>query len=77
MLISVPFIDVSLKLSRRYDSCFLKWYSESKNVKRPFATCLVDTLEYLRGDASTDECSPLFKQYQSCLTVGLRSIMCP
>ncbi|OCL01694.1 hypothetical protein AOQ84DRAFT_213285 [Glonium stellatum] len=35
----------------RYDICFLKWYSE----------------KFLRGDATTDECEPLFKQYKQCL----------
>ncbi|KAJ5046468.1 uncharacterized protein L3040_003711 [Drepanopeziza brunnea f. sp. 'multigermtubi'] len=40
----------------RYDSCFLKWYSE----------------KYLRGQATTDECEPLFKDYKKCLTVALK-----
>ena len=33
--------------------------------------------EFLRGNASTDECEPLFKQYKNCLTVSvLRSRLC-
>ncbi|KAF2501682.1 hypothetical protein BU16DRAFT_569630 [Lophium mytilinum] len=42
---------------RRYDSCFLKWYSE----------------KFLRGNATTDECEPLFKQYKQCLGKALKS----
>ena len=26
--------------------------------------------EFLRGAATTDECDPLFKQYEKCLSVG-------
>ncbi|KAI9822122.1 MAG: Mitochondrial distribution and morphology protein 35 [Thelocarpon impressellum] len=40
----------------RYDSCFLKWYSE----------------KFLKGNASSDECAPLFHDYQSCLTRALK-----
>jgi len=40
----------------RYDSCFLKWYSE----------------KYLRGNSSTDECEPLFKAYKGCLQKALK-----
>ncbi|KAI9773432.1 MAG: Mitochondrial distribution and morphology protein 35 [Geoglossum simile] len=41
----------------RYDSCFLKWYSE----------------KFLRGHSSTDECEPLFTQYKQCLTKALKA----
>ncbi|KEF62446.1 uncharacterized protein A1O9_00418 [Exophiala aquamarina CBS 119918] len=40
----------------KYDTCFLKWYSE----------------KYIRGNSATDECEPLFKQYKSCLTKALK-----
>ncbi|KAF2717377.1 UPF0203-domain-containing protein [Polychaeton citri CBS 116435] len=40
----------------RYDSCFLKWYSE----------------KFLRGTATTDECDPLFKEYRVCLGKALK-----
>ena len=30
-----------------------------------------DIAEYIRGNSSTDECEPLFKQYKSCLTVRM------
>ncbi|KAL1301726.1 hypothetical protein AAFC00_005931 [Neodothiora populina] len=40
----------------RYDTCFLKWYSE----------------KYLKGTATQDECEPLFKQYKTCLTKALK-----
>ncbi|CCC09663.1 unnamed protein product [Sordaria macrospora k-hell] len=41
------------ELKERYDTCFLKWYSE----------------KYLRGTGTeqNNECSELFKQYSSCL----------
>ncbi|KAJ4348420.1 Mitochondrial distribution and morphology protein 35 [Didymosphaeria variabile] len=41
------------EVKERYDNCFLKWYSE----------------KFLRGTATTDECDPLFKQYEKCLSV--------
>ncbi|KIW69589.1 hypothetical protein PV04_05459 [Phialophora macrospora] len=44
------------EVKEKYDTCFLKWYSE----------------KYLRGNSSTDECEPLFKQYRSCLTKALK-----
>ncbi|KAL2356071.1 mitochondrial distribution/morphology family 35/apoptosis [Cryomyces antarcticus] len=44
------------EVKERYDSCFLKWYSE----------------KFLRGNATTDECEPLFKQYKACLSVALK-----
>ncbi|EXJ67152.1 uncharacterized protein A1O5_09799 [Cladophialophora psammophila CBS 110553] len=44
------------EVKEKYDSCFLKWYSE----------------KYIRGNSSTDECEPLFKQYKSCLTKVLK-----
>ncbi|KAI6245889.1 Mitochondrial distribution and morphology protein 35 [Erysiphe necator] len=36
----------------RYDSCFLKWYSE----------------KYLRGNVMKDDCAPLFEEYKACLS---------
>ncbi|EXJ85830.1 hypothetical protein A1O1_06199, partial [Capronia coronata CBS 617.96] len=45
-----------LTVDRKYDTCFLKWYSE----------------KYIRGNSSTDECQPLFRQYKSCLTKALK-----
>lgn len=42
------------ELKEKYDTCFLKWYSEG----------------YLRGKSNQDECAGLFKQYRSCLTVS-------
>ena len=60
---------------RRYDSCFLKWYSESKHCAKKskhVTVQLTREAEFLRGDSTTDECEPLFKQYKTCLTV-LRS----
>ncbi|KJX95218.1 Mitochondrial distribution and morphology protein 35 [Zymoseptoria brevis] len=44
------------EVKERYDSCFLKWYSE----------------KYVRGVATSDECEPLFKQYQVCLKKALK-----
>ncbi|KAF2219842.1 mitochondrial distribution/morphology family 35/apoptosis [Elsinoe ampelina] len=43
-------------VKERYDSCFLKWYSE----------------KFLRGTAKEDECEPLFKQYKTCLSAALK-----
>lgn len=56
---------------RRYDTCFLKWYSESEQVVTPslYQTKLISVSEFLKGDNSTDECAPLFKEYKTCLTV--------
>lgn len=45
---------------RRYDSCFLKWYSE----------------KYLRGTAKSDECEPLFREYKTCLSVSHAFFLC-
>nr|OQO29089.1 hypothetical protein B0A51_03424 [Rachicladosporium sp. CCFEE 5018] len=44
------------EVKERYDSCFLKWYSE----------------KFLRGTAKEDECEPLFKQYKTCITKALK-----
>ncbi|ELR10278.1 hypothetical protein GMDG_04664 [Pseudogymnoascus destructans 20631-21] len=45
------------EVKERYDTCFLKWYSE----------------KYLRGNGATDECAGLFKEYKTCLTGALKS----
>ncbi|RKU39718.1 Mitochondrial distribution and morphology protein 35 [Coniochaeta pulveracea] len=47
------------EVKERYDTCFLKWYSE----------------KYLRGQGGTNEnneCAAMFKEYQKCLTVALK-----
>ncbi|KAK3941333.1 hypothetical protein QBC46DRAFT_259010 [Diplogelasinospora grovesii] len=46
------------ELKERYDTCFLKWYSE----------------KYLRGvgAANDNECSGLFKEYSKCLQGALK-----
>ncbi|KAM7204617.1 Mitochondrial distribution/morphology family 35/apoptosis [Rhypophila sp. PSN 637] len=46
------------EVKERYDTCFLKWYSE----------------KYLRGigTAENNECSELFKEYSQCLKVALK-----
>jgi len=57
---------------RRYDSCFLKWYSESMLFARPrlpLTSELIKFSEYLRGKGTEDECAPLFASYKTCLTV--------
>ncbi|KAJ9148601.1 hypothetical protein NKR23_g4832 [Pleurostoma richardsiae] len=46
------------EVKERYDTCFLKWYSE----------------KYLRGAGKADEneCANLFKDYQKCLNTALK-----
>jgi len=46
------------EVKERYDTCFLKWYSE----------------KYLRGTAKAEnnECAALFKEYSSCLHGALK-----
>ncbi|KAF2400102.1 putative mitochondrial distribution and morphology protein [Trichodelitschia bisporula] len=44
------------EVKERYDSCFLKWYSE----------------KFLRGAARSDECAPLFVEYKACLNKALK-----
>ncbi|KAK4124488.1 UPF0203-domain-containing protein [Parathielavia appendiculata] len=46
------------EIKERYDTCFLKWYSE----------------KYLRGIGTTDnnECAGLFKEYSTCLQGALK-----
>ncbi|PBP19709.1 putative TP53-regulated inhibitor of apoptosis 1, partial [Diplocarpon rosae] len=59
------------EMKERYDSCFLKWYSES--LFPPHLDELHShVLEYLRGQGTTDECAPLFKDYKKCLTAALK-----
>ncbi|KAJ5235253.1 uncharacterized protein N7469_004421 [Penicillium citrinum] len=38
-------------IKERYDTCFLKWYSE----------------KYLRGNTTSNECEELFSKYKNCL----------
>ncbi|KAH6615605.1 hypothetical protein B0J18DRAFT_437692 [Chaetomium sp. MPI-SDFR-AT-0129] len=47
------------EIKERYDTCFLKWYSE----------------KYLRGIGTTDnnECAVLFKEYSTCLKGALKA----
>ncbi|KAI9901316.1 hypothetical protein N3K66_003133 [Trichothecium roseum] len=46
------------EVKERYDTCFLKWYSE----------------KYLRGaEKDNTECAPLFEKYQKCLNVALKA----
>jgi len=60
----------SADLSRKYDSCFLKWYSESESATgKRLLYFVTANSEYLRGNSSTDECEPLFKKYKACLSV--------
>ncbi|KAL6400712.1 N-acetylglucosaminyl transferase component [Ilyonectria robusta] len=45
------------EVKERYDTCFLKWYSE----------------KYLRGqEKDNKECAGLFKDYQKCLHAALK-----
>ncbi|KAI8671056.1 hypothetical protein NCS57_00579500 [Fusarium keratoplasticum] len=45
------------EVKERYDTCFLKWYSE----------------KYLRGqEKDNKECANLFKDYQQCLKGALK-----
>ncbi|KAI5467073.1 hypothetical protein BGZ63DRAFT_16682 [Mariannaea sp. PMI_226] len=45
------------EVKERYDTCFLKWYSE----------------KYLRGqEKDNKECAELFKDYQKCLHSALK-----
>ncbi|KAJ5095558.1 hypothetical protein NUU61_004914 [Penicillium alfredii] len=41
---------------RKYDTCFLKWYSE----------------KYLRGNTTSNDCEALFTKYKSCLNKILK-----
>ncbi|KAH8175063.1 NAD(P)-binding rossmann-like domain-containing protein [Sarocladium implicatum] len=46
------------EVKERYDTCFLKWYSE----------------KYLRGaEKDTNECAGLFDEYRKCLGVALKT----
>ncbi|KAF4126170.1 TRIAP1/MDM35 family protein [Geosmithia morbida] len=46
------------EVKERYDTCFLKWYSE----------------KYLRGvEKDNKECAGLFTEYQKCLGVALKA----
>ncbi|KAH1272569.1 hypothetical protein KXX16_009622 [Aspergillus fumigatus] len=48
--------ELELTAPRKYDTCFLKWYSE----------------KYLRGKTSSNECEELFSKYKSCLHKALK-----
>ncbi|KAJ0424077.1 mitochondrial distribution/morphology family 35/apoptosis [Aspergillus carlsbadensis] len=43
-------------IKEKYDTCFLKWYSE----------------KYLRGNTTSNECEDLFAKYKTCLTKTLK-----
>ncbi|KAM0694040.1 hypothetical protein Q7P36_006166 [Cladosporium allicinum] len=53
---SASFAPECNQVKERYDTCFLKWYSE----------------KFVRGVAKEDECEPLFKEYKTCLTKALK-----
>lgn len=63
-----------MSMDRKYDTCFLKWYSESRS-KEAFQMLgfkYTDQItEYLRGlgKAGDNECTALYKEYQKCLNV--------
>ena len=63
-----------LTVARRYDTCFLKWYSESRCLVHSLPPILGSDIypEYLRGTGSAEdnECSTLFKEYSKCLRVS-------
>ncbi|KAE8380012.1 mitochondrial distribution/morphology family 35/apoptosis [Aspergillus bertholletiae] len=40
----------------KYDTCFLKWYSE----------------KYLRGNTTSNDCDELFSKYKTCLNRVLK-----
>ncbi|QVM06586.1 Mitochondrial distribution and morphology protein 35 [Coccidioides posadasii str. Silveira] len=44
------------ELKERYDSCFLKWYSE----------------KFLRGNSSNNDCEKVFEEYKKCLSKTLK-----
>lgn len=62
---------IMLTFYRRYDNCFLKWYSEStSHVYCDWELALINICtEFLRGTATTDDCKPIFEQYEKCLSV--------
>ncbi|OOF96630.1 hypothetical protein BO94DRAFT_534887 [Aspergillus sclerotioniger CBS 115572] len=43
-------------IKEKYDTCFLKWYSE----------------KYLRGNTTSNECEELFTKYKACLNLALK-----
>ena len=61
------------RIFRRYDSCFLKWYSESGPPARLPGLLHANRLaEFLPGKATKDECEPLFSKYRQCLLKALK-----
>ncbi|KAK2743228.1 Mitochondrial distribution and morphology protein 35 [Myotisia sp. PD_48] len=44
------------EIKEKYDSCFLKWYSE----------------KFLRGNTSTGDCEAVFQEYKKCLSKTLK-----
>ncbi|CAI6338901.1 unnamed protein product [Periconia digitata] len=63
------------EVKERYDNCFLKWYSESKQDRFPHLNPNKSDkryIEFIRGSATSDECDPLFKQYEKCLSKALQ-----
>ncbi|KAJ5132636.1 Mitochondrial distribution/morphology family 35/apoptosis [Penicillium atrosanguineum] len=44
------------EIKEKYDTCFLKWYSE----------------KYLRGNTTSNDCEALFEKYRSCLSKVLK-----
>ncbi|KAJ5240131.1 hypothetical protein N7468_004750 [Penicillium chermesinum] len=44
------------EVKEKYDTCFLKWYSE----------------KYLRGNTKSTDCDELFAKYKTCLQKSLK-----
>lgn len=60
---------VGIDTDRKYDNCFLKWYSESMPYLGPLYKISLMKIEFLRGTSTSDECKPMFDQYEKCLSV--------
>ncbi|EDN08961.1 predicted protein [Histoplasma mississippiense (nom. inval.)] len=43
-------------IKEKYETCFLKWYSE----------------KYLRGNTADKDCAKVFEEYQKCLSKTLK-----
>ncbi|CAI7609117.1 unnamed protein product [Penicillium pancosmium] len=53
------------EIKERYDTCFLKWYSENDHRAD-------SNPEYLRGNTTSNECEELFTKYKKCLNKVLK-----
>lgn len=64
-------MEANLELYRKYDTCFLKWYSESMQNQSDRGCDVADSkTEYLRGNTTSNDCEALFDKYRTCLTVS-------